>query len=285
VFDIAESCKPVVGYLIINRHRALSRSQVAEALWQERETPRARRCLSTALWRLKQSAPDVNLVHQTANGDRISFNWSLPGWVDVVAFESRAVAALAVPAQAAGHREICQMRRAVNLYRGDLLSGIDEEWVLIERQRLGNIYLDLLHHLASSYDARSDMQNALIFARRLSALDPLREDIHRLIMRLFVSVGNGAKAIEQYRICQGELSSELGVEPTEETQALFRIIAGRSMSAPVSLLARQQVSLGLAGDHVRWVRKALAASDKRLVESLKLLQRAERVGEPPSAPE
>jgi hypothetical protein len=72
----------------------------------------------------------------------------------------------------------------------------------------------------------------------------------------------------RHRGRQGELSSELGVEPTEETQTLFRIIACRSMSAPVSLLARQQASLGLAGDHVRWVRKALAASDKRLVESL-----------------
>lgn len=276
--NIPASCKPIIGYLIVHRERKPSRTEVAEMLWQERDSLRARRCLSTALWRLKQTIPSVHLVDGSSASEDLALNWSLPGWVDVVAFQQRADKAMAVPAERLSRRELHRMRRAVDLYRGDLLQGMDDEWVLIERQRLRNIYLDLLLHLAQGNDHHGDTHSALMFARRLSALDPLREDVHRLIMQLYVKVGNRAKAIEQYRICQGELGAELGVDPTLETQSLFRSIMGPAAEPAISTELRASTTLSITKDQLVWVRRALAASDKRLANSIELLERVQKTG-------
>jgi DNA-binding SARP family transcriptional activator len=97
-------------------------------------------------------------------------------------------------------------------------------------------------------------------------------------MRSYAEMGNRAKAVEQYRICQGELGSELAVEPMEETKALYREIAPEFEHAGTiaSPAARIGATLALAGERVRWVRRAISAADGRLVETLDLIKRAEK---------
>ena len=276
--EIPASSSPLLGYLIVNRHRPLTRAEVAEVLWQETDATRARRCLSTALWRLRQAIPKTDIVSSKMQGERISLNWSLPGWIDVVIFERKAAAGLDLDPTSLGRKQLRHLQEAAALYRGDLLAGLDDDWVMIERQRLRNIYLDVLMRLAEAHDARQESEAALIFARRLSALDPLREDVHRLIMRLFIKGGNRGKAIEQYRICQGELGSELGVEPMEETKALYAEIVGARASDAAQGMAGEgrSLALGMVSEHLELVRRALAASDKRLAASQGLVSRLQR---------
>ena len=44
-------------------------------------------------------------------------------------------------------------------------------------------------------------------------LDPLSEEIHRTLMRLFVATGRRELALKQYELCQAQLVRDLGVEP------------------------------------------------------------------------
>ncbi|NIJ21094.1 DNA-binding SARP family transcriptional activator [Sphingomonas naasensis] len=276
--DLAASAAPIIGYLVVNRHRAVPRGEAAGAIWPERSDARARRCLSTALWRLKARSQTETLI-DASHHELLRLNWRTARWVDSIWFERRVEAILRMPAETLGAGQYRQLRAAVALYHDDLLRASELEWAMIERQRLRHLYLDALFHLTRAADARGDRAAALAWGRRLTALEPLREDAHRLLMRVYVAAGNRGKAIEQYRICQGELSTELNVEPTAETQALFASIIG-SAPVPASAAERRAASLEALDERVRAARHAIAAADLRLVDALGLVQRAQRVADP-----
>jgi DNA-binding SARP family transcriptional activator len=219
---IPASCHTILGYLITHRRRRVSRTELAETLWPEQSDDHARRCLSTALWRLKRSIRSGPPLLSFRGAEEVSLNWTGPVWVDSVALELRVPRALRIAPGALGDAEIRRLQRGLRLYRGDYLEGIDEEWAATERQRLRNLYLDGLFHLTAAFAAASKWGDALEWGRRLNREEPLREDVHRLLMLAYAHSGNRAKAVAQYRQCERVLDSELGVAPMPETQALHR---------------------------------------------------------------
>lgn len=218
--SVPASCRPILGYLIAHRRRRISRTELAETLWGEQDGGDARRCLSTALWRLKRATRGGPALLSFRGADDVSLDWAGPIWVDSVALELRVQPLLRVAPDALKRTDIGRLQRGVRLYRGDFLVGIDDEWAEFERQRLRNLYLDALYHLTLACAEARNWSGALEWGRRLTQEDPLREDVHRLLMRAYNHLGNRAKALEQYRQCERILERELGVEPMAETQEL-----------------------------------------------------------------
>ncbi|MEQ8403467.1 MAG: BTAD domain-containing putative transcriptional regulator [Oceanicaulis sp.] len=284
---VPASSQPLLSYLLISGKSA-DRDQLAETLWPDREPRRSRRCLSTALWRLNQAAGDWGELIAAESRQRLSFNWKLPHWFDVSAFRRRAAAAGGRAPAALDARTLHRLEQAAALYRDDLLCGIDEDWAVLERERLREQSLGVLNALARGFYARGELERALPHARALARREPLREDAHRLVMRLYAEMGARAKAVEQFRICEGELGSELGVPPMEETRALFETISGRSTAPDAARLqarmraARLEATLDTTRSRVTAVRRLLARSDAQLAESLALLDRAAAL-EPPES--
>jgi TolB-like protein len=68
-------------------------------------------------------------------------------------------------------------------------------------------------------------------ARRLLALDPLREAAHRALMQIYVEQGQTALALKQYQLCRDVLQSDLGVRPEAETEQLYRAIQQKRATA------------------------------------------------------
>jgi DNA-binding SARP family transcriptional activator len=220
--QVPASCHTILGYLIAHRRRRVSRTELAETLWAQKGGDQARRCLSTALWRLKRSIPSGPPLLSFRGAEEVSLNWLGPIWVDSVVLELRALRALRSEPSALGDAEIRRLQRGLRLYRGDYLTGIDDEWATLERQRLRNLYLDGLYHLTAAYAAGFKWAGTLECGRRLNQEEPLREDVHRLLMLAYAHTGNRAKALSQYRHCERILDSELGVTPMPETQELHR---------------------------------------------------------------
>jgi DNA-binding SARP family transcriptional activator len=78
----------------------------------------------------------------------------------------------------------------VALYRGPLLDGVRvtapafEDWLASERARLHELALDALRRLATT-----QVRSRKVDQAAQTALDPLQEDTHRLLMRLYVQQG------------------------------------------------------------------------------------------------
>lgn len=276
VLRIAASCRPIIGYLLVHRHRRVSRCELAEALWADREGEQARHCLSTALWRLKRSATTPLLRFH--DGDDVSFNWNAPAWVDAVALELRLAPLLRLEPDALTRRQLHRLETGVQLYRGDYLIGMDHEWAYLERQRLRDLYCDGLYQLTRACAAAQDWSGVLTWGRRLSREEPLREDVYRMLMLAGVRTGNHAAALAQYRECERVLARDLGVAPMSETRMLYRQIA-RMPSRVESATHADGDSLAGIEHRLRQARRALELCQRELDQAADSLARLQRPGD------
>ena len=139
-------------------------------------------------------------------------------WIDVRAFADAAAAA-----REAGRLDLYE--QALDLWRGELLpADAYEAWAEPHRERLGRLHRDLMLELANLYTARGD--HAAGEARLHEALqhDPLDEDGHRRLMRLYADAGRLEHALRQYERLRAVLAKELAIAPADETESLVLAI-------------------------------------------------------------
>lgn len=131
--------------------------------------------------------------------------------------------------------------RVLNLVHGPFLSGFFiqqagpfSEWVLLEQERLAQLTISGMDRLIDFYMQREQPLEGISLGLRLVSFDPLREESHRKLMRLYALSGQRNAAIEQYQMCTAVLADELGVEPTDETRLLMAQIRDGEFDAPAS---------------------------------------------------
>ena len=220
--------RSLFAYLMYHRGQPLDRRRLAYAFWPWGTEAAARRNLRQYLHRLRRALEDVapNLVQAT--GSYVMLEPDFPLWVDVEQFRR----------QTGAQASLELLQQAVTLYRGDLLQDVYEDWVEEPRAELRERYLRTLERLARGYAAQGAAAEALTWAQRWVAADALDEAAHRLLMRLYLEMGDRSRALQQYRLLTELLERELQVAPSPETQALAAELqsgeGGRPRSMPVT---------------------------------------------------
>ncbi|MBU0512173.1 MAG: AAA family ATPase, partial [Chloroflexi bacterium] len=199
-----------LAYLVCNRQRLFSREQLAGMFWGDYPEPRAQRNLNTTLWRLRNTLPEGYLINER---NRLGFNAYSLHWIDAVAFETLCTSEMP------GSEKLANLEEAAQLYRGDFLEGWYEDWVLVEAERLRLLYLQALSDLVAGHQSLGELTKALAYSAQILLRDPLREDIHRQAMEIYIAWGQREAALNQYQACQKALQTELGLQPAPETQA------------------------------------------------------------------
>lgn len=127
---------------------------------------------------------------------------------------------------------------AAGLWRGGLLAGFEvrateafEEWLALEQTRWQNLYREAMLGWARGLEAASQRRDALAVYQRLLEHDPLQEAEQQAVMRLLAALGEVPAALRQYEQYARLLEAELGVEPSAETQALYRHLRQGSLDA------------------------------------------------------
>lgn len=116
------------------------------------------------------------------------------------------------------------LARATSLYRGEVLTGIYEEWALQEQMRWAEKHAEALEKWADALEALGDGTTAWDVTARVLAIDPLREESHRRKMRLLATRGRPVAALESYAALEKLLSEALDAPPAAETRQLARQI-------------------------------------------------------------
>ena len=207
------TARSFLSYLITYRSHSHTRDLLAGTFWSEYSETEARRRLSQALWQIRRTFAPHHILK--LDGDAIQFAPDLPTSIDLEELNHHYGSLSAGSPQDLEHAEAC-----LEIYRGEFLTGYYEEWILIERERLRNLYLETLGHLVNGCKRQSQFERALAHAHLLVGLDPWNEGTHREIMRLYHLLGRNAEAIQQYQIIRQAINYELGVEPSPETSAL-----------------------------------------------------------------
>jgi predicted ATPase/DNA-binding SARP family transcriptional activator len=211
------------GYLLL--HAApVPRDRLAALLWPEAPEQTARANLRRHLHDLRRALPPAPDAQPWLLVDNATVQWNPAAayWLDVTAFERATHGDPPVLESATA---------AVQLYTGDLLQELYDDWIFFERERLRSRCLDTLRWLIQHHRDRQNIAQAIAFCRQLLELEPLAEDVVRDLISLRVAAGDRAGAMLEYRRLRDRLRDEMGLAPMLETEALYDQIARQSFAA------------------------------------------------------
>jgi DNA-binding SARP family transcriptional activator len=223
---VSRKAPALLCYLVLSDNPQ-PRKTLATLMWSGVPQTNANKSLSTALSNLRRLfSPYLTITRQTA-----SFNHNTPHRLDVREFQQRAEVALAQGPGSPEAETYELMAQAASQYQGDFLEGFYvrdapafEEWVLVQRERLRQLALRLLHALSTHCIQHSHYLAGIEHANRLLTIEPWQEDSHRKLMQLLALSGQRSAAMAQYQVCRRILVEELGAEPEAATTTLYESI-------------------------------------------------------------
>lgn len=216
------TCQRLLALLALRRR--LDRSVAAGTLWPDVSEDRALGSLRSAMWRANRVL--TGLVQSCDN--QVALQQDVAVDVDQLLAQARRLRDGAPDAAS----------RPDELALGDLLPGWDEDWVLLERERLRQVQLYALCDLAVSQARRGATGAAVDTVHHALRLEPLRESTHRLLIQLHIDAGDYAEALHRYDCYRTLAREELGVVPSPRMTALLgRVPRAAALTRPTTSTA------------------------------------------------
>jgi DNA-binding SARP family transcriptional activator len=221
--------RDILCFISSRRHRRASKDTIIDTFWGESDIEIVDKNFHPTVSHIRKALNSNQPLKQNfilyRDGDYL-LNPELSYRIDIEEFDH--LVSQGESARRARQFEECVQlfERAVALYRGEFAQGSYEPWVEEQRTYYREQYLHLLESLARMSQKRDEWAQSLQLAQRILHEDPFREDIHCLIMRAHVNLGNKAAAKEQFETLRRLLERELGVEPGGETRKLYRELMG-----------------------------------------------------------
>jgi len=208
----------LLGFLAVHADAPQPRQRLAGILWPDSTEQQARTNLRRELHHLRGLlGDDPSLVVEPA-----TLMWR--EWptcrVDVCVFYRERQLALQALAAGDQHAMLEHGAAAVEEYRGDLLPGMYDDWVLAERETLRRQCVELCDHLVAGWRGVDDLSKAVEYGRLRLRLEPLEELGYRTLIGLQADAGDRAGAISTFHKCAQILDHELQVKPSQATEAL-----------------------------------------------------------------
>ena len=227
--ELSPSIRALLGYLVLNRHQSHHRDVLANEFWSEVDESCARNRLSTRLWRLRRvlepPGVDPGSYLLASRQGYVGFDPGSDHWLDVATFERAASQLIQASTDVLDRSEVEEFERVSATCCSDLLEGVDFPWLIIERERLSQLDSAANIRALEWFDRHDEPDRAVAAGRRVLKRDPLREDVHRKLIRLFCRSNQRSRAVRQFEECRTLLRVELGVLPLPETVAAAAEIA------------------------------------------------------------
>src|SRR6266702_1963935 len=133
--------RSLFAYLVLHRDVPQQRQHLAFLFWPDATEAQARNNLRQLLHQLRQAFP---AVEHFLSADTHTLHWHSPFHLDVAAFEQTLTLADAATQRHDQHALQVALEQADILYRGELLPGCYEEWILPERDQLRQRHVQVL---------------------------------------------------------------------------------------------------------------------------------------------
>lgn len=220
----------LAAYLVLNM-QTHSRETLAALFWPELDQTRSLAALRRVLIDLKGLVPPEAL---TITRLSIGLHPTDNLWIDVKAFEDL----IRASREQTAPETTLSLNQVLHLYTADFMNGFTldasaafDTWQMTVQESLRLKFAQALRQLVDLYSLQADYKQAITYAIRDLALDPLDEVRQRSLMRLYAQDGQRSAALRQYQDCVRLLHDELGVEPMPETTALYEQIRSKTIAA------------------------------------------------------
>jgi len=195
-------------------------------LWPDAEPAAATAAFDTAVSRLRKLVAEPAAIR--IEEGKVNLDDKLV-WLDVWAFD-RDVEALQAALHGSADDAVIEAigARLLARYKGPFLGSEDPtRGSLAARERWQNRFRRSLADAGRHWEQRGAWPRAITLYERALDEDSLAEELYRRLMHCHLKRGEPAEAARVYRRCREMLSIQLGIPPSEETEALFKSIYGR----------------------------------------------------------
>jgi len=216
----------LLKYLITRIDRPVHRERLLDCLWPDVDQSRGWGRLKVTAYYLRHELRASGMSDEVVKtiGDAYLLRRDAV-WLDADAFERLVTEGRTLQDQAQWSDALNRYVDAQRLYRGDYLEQeIYADWCAEERERLRELYLEMLARTAECHAALGQYAEVVEICHKALVFDPCRERFHSLLMEYLVKDGRSDLALAQYRHCQHVLAREFGTEPLPETQRLYQKI-------------------------------------------------------------
>ncbi|HLZ31917.1 MAG TPA: BTAD domain-containing putative transcriptional regulator [Chloroflexota bacterium] len=201
----------LLAYLVLSAGAAHRREKLAGLLWPDADEDNARSNLRHALWRIRKAieSDQAATPYLLADELAVSFNAGANYWLDAAILTR-------------GSNTLQDLTESVAAYRGELLPGLYDDWITLERERLEALFQDKMQRLLDRLVEDHDWAGVLEWGERWVALGHAPEPGYRALMRAHAESGDRARVAAVYQRCREALFNELGVEPSPVTRRLYQ---------------------------------------------------------------
>ncbi|HEU5008437.1 MAG TPA: BTAD domain-containing putative transcriptional regulator [Jatrophihabitantaceae bacterium] len=214
----------VLGILVLERHAAIAREQLASLVWPDGLPRTWEPSLRALVSKVRALFGAVGITDPRIVSAAFGcYQLRLPPGVDVdVEAAARTLAAAREAEQTGDHDAAARLAgQASQVLRRPLLSGVTSGWVEVRRAELRGDLLRALTLQAAATIATGRPREAVPPAAEAAALEPFDESAARLLITAHSLAGNRAEALRVYDALRHRLADDLGVDPDAETQACY----------------------------------------------------------------
>lgn len=219
-FEVKRDGKPITissriaqslfAYLVISAGTSHRREKLAGMFWPDLPEEKARAYLRHEIWRVRKALCGGSTTdYVQADNIGISFDSSANYWLDVNPMK-----------QLNGASTIIESADALLHYRGEVLPGFYDDWVIAEREQVQAIYEQAISRMLKSLEDEERWSEILAWGERWISFSPGAESAYRYLMIAYDSLGDRARVASTYERCKAALL-DLGLEPSQECRALL----------------------------------------------------------------
>ena len=228
--------KTLVKLLVLADGHRMHRESLVALLWPDRDTASGTNNLHQALYVARRVLATDTGVLFALREDVVLLSDSAMPWLDVEAFA-------AAGRRARQTRDPGDYRRAIELYRGDLLPEDQFEiWAEAPREALRERHLGLLVEFAEVLAERGEHGEVVDMVAAVTAVDPFHEGACRTLMTALAASGRRYEALAAFDRLREALTREYAADPEPATQRVYRhLLTGADAPAdppPVPSIAR-----------------------------------------------
>ena len=204
--------------------------QLEDILWPESDGDAAHNAFATTLARLRNLLGTEKAIELYEG--KATFNPQYC-WVDTWAFE-RLLGQIETPwGKSHSGETVTEVLRlaekAITLYKGHFLADEEEQtWTVSLRELLKSKFIHLVGRLGHYYEQAGQCGKAVEYYQRSLEVDSLTEEFYQRLMICYQRLGRRGDAIASYHRCKKTLSAVLGIEPSAETEAIYKNIKAQS---------------------------------------------------------
>lgn len=212
------------------------RDELAEMLWPECAPGKSKSRLSSAIFRLRRilgcgGAGPAGPVYIREEGGGVGLAGDDNFRIDFWELNRRVEAIRGRPIEELENAEMAALERELQDCSGPLLSEFDLSCFDPERYQYDENQEYALETLMRYFRATGRRDQSIAAAKKLVAIDPLREDVHATLIALYGEKGLRRHVVAQFTQCKKLLLSDLGLTPNAQVIATYQDSLRRSAPA------------------------------------------------------